>query len=64
MCDVWAEIDEATSHRVMDHALGRGINLLDTAEVYAAGASEEVVGNWLKSRGVRDKDCIGDQGGW
>ncbi|MEM7117677.1 MAG: aldo/keto reductase [Chloroflexota bacterium] len=49
------EIDEASSLRVMDHALERGINLLDTAEAYAAGTSEEVVGNWLQSRGTREQ---------
>jgi len=49
------EIDEVTAVTLMDHALERGINLFDTAEAYAAGASEEVVGNWLQSRGVRDQ---------
>ena len=41
------EIDEATSFAVMDHAVAAGINLFDTAEAYAAGASETVVGRWL-----------------
>lgn len=49
------EIDEANAFLLMDHALERGINLFDTAEAYAAGASEEVVGRWIHSRGVRDK---------
>ncbi len=49
------EIDETTSFSVLDHALARGINLLDTAEAYAAGASETVVGNWLKARNCRDR---------
>ncbi len=49
------EIDEVTADTLMDHALERGINLFDTAEAYAAGASEEVVGNWLHRRGVRDQ---------
>jgi aryl-alcohol dehydrogenase-like predicted oxidoreductase len=49
------EIDEDASFRVMDHALDCGINLFDTAEAYTAGASEQVVGNWLHSRGVRDQ---------
>ena len=49
------EIDEATSFAVMDHALERGINLIDTAEAYSAGGSEEVVGRWLNSRGTRDQ---------
>ena len=38
------EIDEAAAFTVMDHALGLGINLFDTAEAYGAGASETTVG--------------------
>ena len=49
------EIDEATAFTVMDHALARGINLIDTAEAYAKGRSEEVVGAWLQQSGQRDK---------
>lgn len=49
------EIDEETSFAVMDRALARGITLFDTAEAYANGRSEEVVGAWLKARGTRDK---------
>ena len=49
------EIDEATSFAVMDHAISRGINLFDTAEAYDGGASETVVGKWLKASGQRDK---------
>ena len=36
--------DEATSARIIDHAREAGINLIDTANVYNGGASEEVVG--------------------
>ena len=49
------EIDEATAFTVMDHAVERGITLFDTAEAYAKGRSEEVVGQWIKARGARDK---------
>jgi aryl-alcohol dehydrogenase-like predicted oxidoreductase len=49
------EIDAETSFTLMDHATERGINLFDTAEAYAAGRSEEVVGSWLKASGKRDK---------
>ncbi|MCB0083241.1 MAG: aldo/keto reductase [Caldilineaceae bacterium] len=49
------EIDEASAFTVMDHAIDRGINLIDTAEAYAQGRSEEVVGAWLKASGKRDK---------
>jgi aryl-alcohol dehydrogenase-like predicted oxidoreductase len=52
------EIDEATSFAVMDHAVSRGINLLDTAEAYGGGASETTVGKWLKSSGKRDQVVV------
>lgn len=44
------EIDQAAAFAVMDRALERGIRLFDTAAVYAAGASERIVGAWLKAR--------------
>src|SRR5690606_14494886 len=48
--------DEATSHSVLDRALAAGINFVDTADVYGQdGLSERVLGNWLTSRGTRDK---------
>jgi aryl-alcohol dehydrogenase-like predicted oxidoreductase len=42
------------AHRILDRYLGAGGNLLDVADVYAAGESERVVGTWLASRGTRD----------
>ena len=48
--------DEATAHAVLDRALAAGINFVDTADVYGQdGLSERVIGNWLTSRGSRDK---------
>lgn len=49
------EIDAEQSFRVLDRALERGITLFDTAEAYAAGASETVLGDWIARRGVRDQ---------
>jgi aryl-alcohol dehydrogenase-like predicted oxidoreductase len=49
------EIDREASFAIMDHAVERGINLFDSAEAYASGASEQVVGDWLKARGKRDE---------
>ncbi len=48
------EIDEAASFLLIDHALEHGINLLDTAEVYAHGASENVIGSYIKKKKNRD----------
>jgi aryl-alcohol dehydrogenase-like predicted oxidoreductase len=47
--------DEETAFAIMDRALELGINYFDTANSYAAGRSEEMVGAWLASRNVRDQ---------
>lgn len=44
-----AEADEATSHQLLDDYFAAGGNFIDTADVYSAGASEEIVGRWLKA---------------
>src|SRR5690242_16001123 len=49
------EIDEQTSFAVMDRAIEHGMTLFDTAEVYAGGRSEEIIGRWLKARQARDR---------
>jgi aryl-alcohol dehydrogenase-like predicted oxidoreductase len=49
-----AESDEATSFRLMDDYVEAGGNFIDTANVYSAGLSEEIVGRWLKSKQLRD----------
>jgi aryl-alcohol dehydrogenase-like predicted oxidoreductase len=42
-----AETDEAGSHAQLDAFADAGGTLIDTADVYSAGASEEIVGRWL-----------------
>ncbi len=49
------EIDRETSFDVLDRAFEQGITLFDTAEAYASGASETVLGEWIAERGVRDR---------
>ncbi|MFO1001855.1 MAG: aldo/keto reductase [Planctomycetaceae bacterium] len=49
------EVDPQSSLLIMDHAFGQGITLFDTAEAYAQGASERVVGDWIRSRHSREK---------
>lgn len=53
---------EADAHSQLDYALERGINFIDTAEVYPVmaraetqGATERFIGSWLKKSGMRDK---------
>jgi aryl-alcohol dehydrogenase-like predicted oxidoreductase len=43
-------MDEPSAFASMDEAAGLGIVLFDTAERYAAGESERIVGRWLDSR--------------
>ncbi|HZB95503.1 MAG TPA: aldo/keto reductase [Herpetosiphonaceae bacterium] len=45
-----AESDEATSHAMLDDYVAAGGNLIDTADVYSAGTSEEIIGRWLAAR--------------
>ncbi|MBX3185500.1 MAG: aldo/keto reductase [Labilithrix sp.] len=40
--------DEA--RRVFDRAIERGVNLVDTANVYSEGRSEELVGKWVEGK--------------
>lgn len=47
---------------LLDAALEYGINTFDTAHVYGGGASQRVLGMWLKARGVRDRIVILDKG--
>ncbi len=51
------QADEATAFRVFDRVVEAGIDFFDTAEIYPvppdaelAGATEEIVGRWLKGR--------------
>lgn len=45
-----AEATEETSHAILDDYLAAGGNLIDTADVYSAGVSEEIIGRWLAKR--------------
>ncbi len=53
------EIDAETSFSVIDYAMDRDINLIDTAEVYSAGGSEKVLGHWLSRSSNRQKVVLG-----
>lgn len=57
--------DESASFAVLDAFVAGGGNFVDTADVYSAwvpghvgGESEEILGNWLKSRGNRDSVIV------
>ena len=46
----WGNADHDDSTRVIHAALDAGVNFVDTADVYSAGESEEIVGKALKGR--------------
>ena len=52
---------EAEGHSQLDYALERGVNVIDTAELYPVmpraetyTATESIIGNWIKKTGRRD----------
>src|SRR5215203_1658565 len=53
MFGAWVEKDHDESIRIIHRALDAGINFIDTADVYSAGESEEIVGKALAG-GRRD----------
>ena len=54
MFGAWGNTDHDDSIRIIHRALDAGINFVDTADVYAAGESEEIVGKALAG-GRRDR---------
>jgi aryl-alcohol dehydrogenase-like predicted oxidoreductase len=59
-----AETDEAGAHEQLDLFVEAGGTLVDTADVYSAGASEQIIGRWLSSRPseVRDRVVLATKG--
>lgn len=56
------QCDEETSFEILDRAFEAGVDFLDTANVYplgggleTVGRTEEILGRWMESRGVRDQ---------
>jgi len=50
MFGAWGNPDHEESIRIIHAALDAGINFIDTADVYSAGESEEIVGQALRGR--------------
>src|SRR3982074_3800374 len=53
-----AESDEGTSHKILDGYVKAGGNFIDTADVYSAGASEEIIGRWLAAHPTEAKQVV------
>jgi aryl-alcohol dehydrogenase-like predicted oxidoreductase len=60
---LWGGSDERESIDTILSALGRGINLIDTAAIYGFGRSEEIVGKALAEHGRREKVIIATKAG-
>jgi aryl-alcohol dehydrogenase-like predicted oxidoreductase len=58
------ETDEEVSHAQLDRFLDVGGTLVDTADVYTDGASEEIIGRWLGKQppGVRERVVLATKG--
>jgi aryl-alcohol dehydrogenase-like predicted oxidoreductase len=48
-------VDEQAALPLLDAYLDAGFTAIDTADVYGKGASETIIGKWMKARGNRDK---------
>jgi aryl-alcohol dehydrogenase-like predicted oxidoreductase len=57
------ESDEAGAHDQLDRFVEVGGTLVDTADVYTAGAAEEIIGRWLAKRPeARDRIVLATKG--
>jgi aryl-alcohol dehydrogenase-like predicted oxidoreductase len=59
-----AETDEAGAHAQLDQFVEAGGTLVDTADVYSAGVSEEIIGRWFAARpaAVTDRVVLATKG--
>ncbi len=56
--------DEATSRAVFDAYVEAGGNFVDTADVYAGGRGEAMVGRFIAERGLRDQIVLATKAGF
>ena len=52
-------VDLESSHGILDRYAEFGGNALHTADGYSGGRSEYIIGQWLRSRGLRDRMLLG-----
>jgi len=51
-------VDLETSHAILDHYVEFGGNAIHTADGFSGGRSEHIIGQWLRSRGQRDRTVL------
>jgi aryl-alcohol dehydrogenase-like predicted oxidoreductase len=52
-------VDLESSHDILDAYVEVGGNAVHTADSFAGGRSEHIIGQWLRSRGLRDEIVLG-----
>lgn len=59
------QVDELHAHQILDHAVARGINFLDTAEMYAVPVraetytrTEQIIGTWLAKNPAKRQEVV------
>jgi aryl-alcohol dehydrogenase-like predicted oxidoreductase len=62
MFGAWGNSDHADCIRIIHRSVDEGINLIDTADIYSAGESEEIVGEALAG-GLRQRVLIASKVG-
>jgi aryl-alcohol dehydrogenase-like predicted oxidoreductase len=55
---VWGEVDQASANQLVERALAAGVNFIDTADVYAEGHSERILGQALRDLNTKREDLI------
>jgi aryl-alcohol dehydrogenase-like predicted oxidoreductase len=61
--NMWGPQDDAQSVAAIRHAIGRGINWIDTAAVYGNGHSETVIGQALREMPADERPFVFTKGG-
>ncbi len=56
----WGQTDVAEATRLVDICLDSGLTMFDTADIYSAGAAEEILGQAIKGR--RDRVILSTKG--
>lgn len=57
-------LDEAGSRSVIERYVQLGGNFIDTADVYAGGRSEEIVGTFIAEKGLREQIVLATKSGF
>lgn len=54
----WGNVDDAAARAVLDASLEAGVTMIDTADVYGDGRSEQRIAAWLDATGARDRVVV------